>query len=76
MSHRLQVIIPDDLDRKVRKAAQRLGVSRGEWVRRALQEALSRGQQSGFDPVARLASLEAPTGDIEQMLAEIESGRS
>lgn len=76
MSHRLQVIIPDDLDRKVRKAAQRLGVSRGEWVRRALQEALSRGQQSGLDPVARLASLEAPTGDIGQMLAEIESGRT
>lgn len=27
------------------------------------------------DPVARLASLEAPTADIEQMLSEIEAGR-
>ncbi|MEA2417611.1 MAG: hypothetical protein QOI58_4268 [Thermoanaerobaculia bacterium] len=28
-----------------------------------------------FDPVARLASLNAPTADIEQMLAEIAAGR-
>jgi hypothetical protein len=27
------------------------------------------------DPVARLAKLEGPTGDIEQMLSEIETGR-
>ena len=28
-----------------------------------------------IDPVARLASLGGPTGDIDQMLAEIEAGR-
>ena len=28
-----------------------------------------------FDPVARLAALNGPTGDIEQMLAEIAAGR-
>jgi hypothetical protein len=28
-----------------------------------------------FDPVATLASLNAPTADIEQMLAETEAGR-
>ena len=28
-----------------------------------------------FDPVARLASLNAPTADIEQMIAETEAGR-
>jgi hypothetical protein len=27
------------------------------------------------NPLARLAALNAPTGDIEQMLAEIETGR-
>lgn len=27
------------------------------------------------DPLERLVSLDAPTGDIEQMLAEIEAGR-
>jgi hypothetical protein len=28
-----------------------------------------------FDPLARLAALNGPTADIEQMLAEIEAGR-
>jgi hypothetical protein len=28
-----------------------------------------------FDPLARLASLNAPTADIEQMIAETETGR-
>lgn len=28
-----------------------------------------------FDPVARLASLNAPTADIAQMIAETEAGR-
>jgi hypothetical protein len=28
-----------------------------------------------FDPVARLAALNAPTADIEQMLSEIAAGR-
>ncbi len=28
-----------------------------------------------FDPLARLAALNAPTADIEQMLAEIAAGR-
>jgi len=31
--------------------------------------------RSAADPVARLASLGGPTGDIDQMLAEIEAGR-
>ena len=68
MSHRLQVLIPEDLDMQLRKAALRNRVSKGEWVRRALRQSV--------DPVARLASLNAPTGNIEQMLSEIESGRS
>ena len=38
----------------------------------------NRASESGLDrdPLARLESLDAPTGDIEQMLAEIESGRA
>ena len=77
MSHRLQVLIPEDLDMQLRKAAQRNRVSKGEWVRRALRQSIApakRGKAS--DPVARLASLNAPTADIEQMLSDIESGRS
>lgn len=79
MSHRLQVLIPEDLDIQIRKAAQRLQVSKGEWVRRAIEEYLRRAvteATEAADPLARLGSLEAPTGDIEQVLAEIESGRT
>lgn len=75
MSHRLQVLIPESLEMSLRKAAQRSRVSKGEWVRRAIERALADEREAG-DPLSRLASLEAPTGDVEQMLAEIEAGRS
>lgn len=74
MSHRLQILIPEGLDARIRKAAQRSRVSKGEWVRRAIASALSDNRTTP-DPLARLASLGAPTADIEQMLAEIEAGR-
>lgn len=78
MSHRLQVLISPELDAQLSKAAQRSSMSKGEWVRRALEESLRRSGTggSGSDPVARLGKLNAPTADIDQMLAEIESGRS
>lgn len=78
MSHRLQVLIPAELDAQLEKAAQRSRVSKGEWVRRALMESLRQADrgQSPADPLARMASLNGPVADIEQMLAEIEAGRS
>jgi hypothetical protein len=78
MSHRLQVLIPEELDARIRKAASRERVSKGEWVRRAIQVALRQGTDvgRGADPLSRLASLNAPTDDIDQMLEEIEDGRS
>jgi Ribbon-helix-helix protein, copG family len=79
MSHRLQVLIPEELDARIEKAAGRNRTSKGAWVRRAIEAELERrgGQESGGgDPLMRLASLEAPTGDIDDMIAEIESGRS
>jgi len=77
MSHRLQVLIPEELDARIRKAARRLRVSKGEWVRRAVEAALqsASGHSDGVDPLSRLGSLEAPTADIDQMLSEIEAGR-
>ena len=46
-------------------------------VRLAIERALAEGSRvGGADPVGRLASLEAPTADIDQMLAEIEAGRT
>lgn len=75
MSHRLQVLIPDDLAARLRKAAERRRISGGEWVRRAIERSLAEEQRVS-DPLAALAGLEAPTADIEQMLTEIEVGRS
>lgn len=74
MSNRLQVLIPAGLDARIAKAAQRGRVSKGEWVRRVIEAALSDSAQTP-DVLARLASLGAPTADIDQMLAEIEPGR-
>lgn len=79
MSYRLQVLIPEELHSLVRKAAQRSGVSKGEWVRRAIDDALHRhSDESGAsgDLVARLASLNAPTSDIETMVSESEPSSS
>lgn len=79
MSHRLQVLIPAELDARIRTAAKRGRMSKGEWVRRAIEAALRRpSAEKGaerIDPLARLASLQGPTADIEQMLTEIEAGR-
>jgi hypothetical protein len=50
-------------------------VSKGEWVRRAVERALE-NPAAPIDPVAQLATLGAPTADIDQMLAETEAGRS
>jgi len=74
MSHRLQILIPESLEARLRKAAQRARISRGEWVRGAIERALA-DERVSTDPLARLASLGAPTADIEQMLGEIEAGR-
>ena len=74
MSTRLQVLIPEALDRRIRKAAQRRRLSTGAWVREALERALAESAAT-TDPLARLAGLGGPTGDIDQMLAEIEAGR-
>lgn len=74
MSHRLQILIPEGLEARVRKAAQRSRLSKGAWVRRAIERALTEDGDKG-DALERLSGLGAPTGDIEQMLAEIEAGR-
>ena len=78
MSHRLQVLIPDQLHRRIAKAAQRQRVSKGEWVRRALEAALRPALRVSecHDPLDQLGSLGAPTGDVDEMLAQIDAGRA
>jgi hypothetical protein len=78
MGHRLQVLVPEGLDARVRKAAQRARVSKGEWVRRAIESALSHspcGDSSAPDPVSQLSALNGPATDIQQILDEIHAGR-
>ncbi len=73
MSHRLQVLIPESMDARIEKAAQRVRVSKGEWVRQAIEKSLNTGP--GRNPVEELAKISAPTGNIDQLLSEIEAGR-
>lgn len=74
MSIRLQILVPEALDRRVRKAAQRSQMATGAWVRQAIELALASDRPAG-DPLDKLSALGAPTGDIDQMLAEIDAGR-
>lgn len=74
MSHRLHVLISAELDAEISAAAERRQMSKPEWVRRALRESLHREKRTS-NPVARLAMLNAPTADIDQVLAEIGAGR-
>ena len=75
MSHRLQVLIPQELEISLKKASQRAGVSKGEYVRRAIEDALSRtGSGDDMDPLERLEILGAPTSSIEDMVSDTRSG--
>ena len=59
------MLIPEGLDARIRKAAQRSRLSKGAWVRGAIERAIAEDRQPA-DPLAKLASLGAPTGDIDQ----------
>jgi predicted transcriptional regulator len=74
MSTRLQILVPDALEHRIRSTAQRRRLSVSAWVRQLIERELSQEQASG-DPLDRLAALKAPTADIDVMLAEIEAGR-
>lgn len=77
MSIRLQILVPESLDSRLRKAADRERVSMGAWVRRAIEERLERqAARLPADPLAALRELDAPTADIDDMLAEIDRGRA
>ena len=78
MSIRLQVVLEAVELREIQKAARRDRLTVSEWVRRSLREA--RRRQPGRDAGRKLQAIRAaarhsfPTADIDQMLAEIESG--
>ena len=63
---------------EIQQSARRERVTTAEWVRQRLREA--RERQARPDIAAKLAAVQTayrqqgPTGDIEQMLSEIERG--
>ena len=79
MSTQLQVVMSDAEAASLRQAARRAGLTVSEWARRTLRAA--RDAQAGPSPDGRLAALDRaltcnhPTGDVDEMLAEIERGR-
>ena len=80
MSKRLQVLLDDAEFREIRRAARARKLTVAAWVREAIRAA--RREEPGLDPDKKLAIVRAavrnefPTGDIEQMIAEIEMGYS
>jgi len=78
MSKRLQVLLPDQEMVEIQRSARRERVTVGEWVRRALREARARRPvtepEMKLKAIRRAAEYSFPSGDIEQMLKEIEQG--
>ena len=78
MAKRLQVILQDRDYKEIQRMARSRNLSIAEWVRQAL-EAARRRQPVGdagkkLDVIRAAARHDFPTGDIEQMLSEIERG--
>lgn len=78
MSKRLQVILDDKEMRDVQRTAKRQQMTVAEWVRQALRAA--RREVPLADAKKKLGVVrsatrhEFPTGDIDQMLQEIDQG--
>jgi len=78
MSKRLQVILKDPEYREIKRVARSRHMSLAEWVRQALDSARRqepRGSLSKkLEVICMAAEHDYPAGDIDSMLAEIESG--
>jgi len=80
MSKRLQVLLDPDEWEQLQAIARRHRTTVSEWVRRTLREAQEREPAGNLSSKLRAihaaASHQFPTGDIDQMLEEIERGRA
>jgi hypothetical protein len=78
MSKRLQVLVEDSELAAIRRAAHRQRLTTAAWVRQALREARradAPAREKAKLAVVRAAARHAfPTGEIDQVLAEIEQG--
>ena len=79
MSKRLQVVMPDDEYQALERAAARAKKPVARVVRDVLRRGLA--EETEPDPEARIAAVlrfarfSGPTGDIDEILADIERGR-
>jgi hypothetical protein len=78
MAKRLQVILQDPDYREIQRAARSRHMSIAEWVRQALAAARQVEPNTDFgkklEVIRAAARHDFPSGDIDAMLAEIESG--
>jgi hypothetical protein len=78
MPKRLQVILQDPEYREIQKMARSRHMSLAEWVRQALDLARRREPLGStgkkLDVIRAAAQRNYPTGNIDNMLAEIEKG--
>ena len=78
MSKRLQVLLDEPELRDIQRAARAQRMTVAEWVRQALRAARRREPRTDtrkkVEAIRAAARHSFPTADIEQMLAEIESG--
>jgi hypothetical protein len=78
MIKRLQVLLDDAELREIQRAARARRMTVAEWVRQVLR--VARRQESGGDTGTKIAVVRAaarhafPSGDIQQVLGEIERG--
>lgn len=78
MTKRLQVLFDDAELREIKRLARSRRLTVAEWVRQTLRAA--RAASQGSDPQDKLAAVRAasrhafPTGEIEELLAQIERG--
>ena len=78
MSKRLQVLLDEEELKEIQKTARSQKMTVAEWVRQALRT-MRHAQPSGdlktkLEVVRAAVKCSYPTGDIDQMLAEIEKG--
>lgn len=78
MSKRLQVILQDSEYREIRRVARSRRMSIAAWVRQALELARRHEPAGGvgkkLEVIRTAVQHDYPTGDIDRMLADIESG--
>lgn len=78
MSKRLQVLLDEAELRRLQRVAREEGVPLSVWVRRTLREARVPEPAGELERKLRAirtaATHQFPTGDVDQMLAEIERG--